>query len=107
MRFEYIGGKYTEFRGYVFAFGHPTTIMDKATEEALLKRVDFRRSEDEERKNADERQDAPEGQKALLATPALLDDEILPVTALDKDSCPKCGKVVRQGRYMHVKWCKG
>ena len=94
MRFEYTGGKYTEFRGYVFAFGHPTTITDKATEEALSKRVDFRRVEDEERKNADERQDAVEGQKALL-------------TPDSADACPKCGRTVRQGRYLHIKHCKG
>ena len=27
--------------------------------------------------------------------------------AQDPDSCPKCGKVVKQGKYMHVKFCKG
>lgn len=34
-------------------------------------------------------------------------DEVIPPTALDKDACPKCGRIVRQGRVMHVKFCKG
>ena len=25
----------------------------------------------------------------------------------DPDGCPKCGKVIKQGRYMHVKFCRG
>ena len=23
------------------------------------------------------------------------------------DACPKCGKIVKQGKYMHIKHCKG
>jgi Zn finger protein HypA/HybF involved in hydrogenase expression len=26
---------------------------------------------------------------------------------LDRYSCPKCGRHVRQGHYMHVKYCRG
>lgn len=25
----------------------------------------------------------------------------------DPHACPKCGRVVKQGHYMHVKYCKG
>ena len=25
----------------------------------------------------------------------------------DKHACPKCGKIVRQGKYLHQKFCKG
>lgn len=25
----------------------------------------------------------------------------------DPDACPKCGRVLRRGRYLHVKHCKG
>lgn len=25
----------------------------------------------------------------------------------DPEACPKCGKVVKQGRFLHVKHCKG
>jgi hypothetical protein len=41
MRYVYTAGPYTEFRGYVFVNGKPTTIRDKGTLEALAKRTDF------------------------------------------------------------------
>lgn len=25
----------------------------------------------------------------------------------DPNACPKCGRVLTRGRYMHVKYCKG
>lgn len=30
-----------------------------------------------------------------------------PQTIVPKDECPKCGKRVGRGRYMHIKNCKG
>jgi hypothetical protein len=30
-----------------------------------------------------------------------------PIIAVPKDECPKCGKRVGRGRYMHIKTCKG
>lgn len=94
MKYVYTGGDYAEFRGHVFAHGRPTTITDRATEEALLKRSDFTRYSDEERNDADERENASEGQKALLVGPKNF-------------ACPKCGKEVRRGRHMHIKNCRG
>ena len=41
MRFIY-DGQYRSFRGYVFAYGKPTTVVDKATQEACLKDSGFR-----------------------------------------------------------------
>ena len=35
-------GPYTEFRGYVFANGKPTTVTDRAALEAIAKRPDFK-----------------------------------------------------------------
>ena len=46
-KFIYTGGNYKEFRGYVFVNGNPTQIKDGATLEALLKREDFKRAEEE------------------------------------------------------------
>ena len=42
MKFIYTGGPYTEFRGYVFVNGKPTTISDRATLDALALRQDFK-----------------------------------------------------------------
>ena len=47
-KFVYTGGHYAEFRGYVFANGNPAHIKDGATLEALLKRPDFKRIDNEE-----------------------------------------------------------
>lgn len=71
-------GKYTTYRGYVFAHGKPTTITDRGTLTDIARNPMFR-----------EVTEAPE-----------------PVVA-DPYDCPKCGKNVKQGHYMHVKWCKG
>lgn len=30
-----------------------------------------------------------------------------PQTIVPRDECPKCGKRVGRGRYMHIKNCKG
>ena len=34
-------------------------------------------------------------------------DEPTAVAGASSDACQKCGKVVRQGRYIHEKYCKG
>lgn len=81
MKYVY-DGAYRSFMGRVFAFGHPVEITDKATMEALDKQPDFRKVEDEKV------QEAP------------------PQTVLS-DECPKCGKVVKRGKFMHQKHCKG
>lgn len=47
MKYVYIGGPYTEFRGYVFMNGKPTTILDKGTQIAIAKRPDFKEHKDE------------------------------------------------------------
>jgi hypothetical protein len=47
MKFVYTGGPYTEFRGYVFAYGKPTTVLDRGALEAIAKRADFKEWKDE------------------------------------------------------------
>ena len=42
-KFVYTGGKYREYRGYVFANGEPVTVRDGATAAALAKMGDFQR----------------------------------------------------------------
>lgn len=85
MRFSYVEGPYTQYWGYTFANGLPTTVPDKATQERLLRDSRFRRIDDEE-----EKQETAEAE--VLNSP---------------DACPKCGRVIRQGKYMHVKYCQG
>ncbi len=81
MKYAY-NGPYREFMGRVFAYGKPVEINDKATMEAIEKEPDFRKVEDEKVQETE--------------TKAVLSDE-----------CPKCGKVVKRGKVMHQKWCKG
>ena len=81
MKYVY-NGEYRSFMGRVFAYGKPVEITDKATMEAIEKQPDFTRVEDEKVEEA-----APQ---------AVLSDE-----------CPKCGKIVKRGKFMHQKHCKG
>lgn len=77
--------KYREFRGYVFANGHPVTINDRAAIEAMLKEPTLKEFNDE----------APK------------ETETAKTPVLDPFACPKCGRHVKQGRFLHVKHCKG
>ena len=85
MRFKCVTEPYRHFRGLLFQNGRATEVTDQATIEALEKHPDFQK--------ADEVQD----EKAIQEAPK----EVL------KDECPKCGKIVKRGKYMHAKWCKG
>ena len=85
MKFAFGGPKdYREFRGYVFAYGKPTDVRDQAAIDEISRDPTFRRIEDEEVQIAQTTQEV-----------------------LNPQACPKCGKILAQGRYMHVKYCKG
>lgn len=73
---------YRHFRGYLFFKGRPTNVTDKATIQALENHPDFQKAEHEEKKQ--------ETETKVLA-----------------DQCPKCGRIVKRGKYMHQKHCKG
>lgn len=64
IEFVYTGGKYREFRGYVFANGKPVVIKDAATVAALERDSTFKRFRDEER------QEATTPAKVLTQSPA-------------------------------------
>ncbi len=81
-------GKFRQFRGYVFANGNPVTITDRGTQEAIAKDATFKRV------------DKIEERQAPVTTPT-------PVSAAHADECPKCGRIVKQGKYLHVKHCTG
>ena len=85
MKFAYTGGPYKEYRGYVFTYGNPTDVADKATIEALSVNPLYRRIEDAMRKE--------EGQA--------------PAEEVVQDACLKCGKIITRGKHLHVKYCKG
>lgn len=82
MRYVY-DGPYIQIMGRMFAFGKPQEVTDKATIAVLEKRSDFRKVDDEK-----EIQKTPE--KRVLS-----------------DECPKCGKIVKRGKFMHQQHCKG
>ena len=47
-------------------------------------------------------------QKALdQARPYAREPVTKPQTTVPKDECPKCGKRIGRGRWMHIKNCKG
>lgn len=79
MKFIYTAGQYTQKLGRMFAFGQPVEVTDKATIMVLEKDPDFKKAESPQ-----------EVAKEVLA-----------------DECPKCGKVVKRGKFMHQKHCKG
>ena len=83
MKFVY-SGQYTQFMGRVFAIGKPEEITDRATIMALEKNQEFRKVE------------VIEDEKVQETPKTVLSDE-----------CPKCGKVVKRGKFMHQKHCKG
>ena len=88
MKYVY-SGMYTQFMGRVFFNGNAVDITDRATLEAIQKRPDFRRLEDEKK-------DQAPTEKVLKVLIVLMPDE-----------CPKCGKVVKRGKFMHQKFCRG
>ena len=81
MKFVY-QGMYTQFMGRVFFNWNAVDITDKATLAAIQKRPDFKRVDDEKK-------DQAPTEKVLIP-----------------DECPKCGKVVKRGKFMHQKHCK-
>ena len=74
-------GMYTCFMGRMFFNGNAVDITDKATLGAIQKRTDFRRVDDEKK-------DKAPTEKVLIP-----------------DECPKCGKIVKRGKFMHAKFC--
>ena len=80
----------------------PTDIKDKATIEALMLHQDFERVDD---KPLDE---DPEGGATTPQTPPVASNLEAPdkpkITDLT-DLCPKCGKKVKRGKFLHQKWC--
>lgn len=83
MRFVY-DGDYREFRGHVFAWRKPVTVIDRATIEACLKDPTFKEFKDAVRK-----------------------EEVPEAPAPEVKGCSKCGVVMNRGLYMHEKYCKG
>ena len=91
MQFIYTHGPWREFRGYVFAWGKPTDVKDQATINALSTNPLFKRIEDEIYQ-------APQA-KAIEAPAS--------PKVLDPHACPKCGRIVKQGKVLHIRWCRG
>jgi len=88
-------GKYREFRGYVFANGNPVTILDRGTLEAIVKDDSFKLVPQPVQ---------PEPEPQPIVEPEQVEYSDMDASA---DGCPKCGKVILRGRYMHEKYCKG
>jgi len=69
---------YRHFMGRLFMNYQPVEITDMGTLMLIEKHPDFERVEKVEEKK-----------------------EVLP------DVCPKCGRIVKRGKVMHAKFCKG
>ncbi len=81
----YFDGTYREFRGRVFWNKKPVTITDHVTLDAIKHDPAFKEYRE----------------------PEPLVEEIHEDPITNPDACPKCGRIVRQGRYAHVKYCEG
>ena len=82
--FRFMEGDFAQFRGQVFLYGKPTKVTDRATIDALRRNPIFEEIKDEAQ-----------------------EQETAEATVLNKDECPKCGRIVSHGKYMHQKYCKG
>jgi len=77
MKFIHIAGDYRCVDGHTFLFRNSVTVENKTTIAKLLTDNDF--------EVVNERQ----------------------VTVASPDACPKCGRIIKQGKFMHAKYCKG
>jgi hypothetical protein len=109
MKFIHVAGDYATKDGVTFFFKNPTEVENKSTIEKLLKDPDYITHES--------------WMNAFVGAEEKLDPKPAPLAAhiigakktLDgpenseaiQDACPKCGRVVKQGKYMHQKFCKG
>ncbi len=92
MKYVFTGGKYTQFMGRTFSFGQPVEVNDRATLKALEGRRDFAQYIEHLSKEPSH---------------AVRQEEKEEVVVVNMDACPKCGKVLSRGKYLHVKWCRG
>ncbi len=75
-----------DFHGHIFFRGVPVTVRDKATVARCLSDPRFHPVE-EAKDETQEAQAAPQ--------------------VLDPHACDKCGRIVRQGMFLHRRHCKG
>lgn len=80
-------GLYRQYRGYVFAQGHPVDVTDSATLELIKREPDFQPYEEK-----------PD-EKAQIQAPD-------PAPVLKGKECSVCHKLIPRGWYMHQKYCK-
>ena len=85
MKFVY-NGQYKEFRGYVFFNRNPVNVSDACTRDILLKDKNFYQFD---------------------AHSVPIEPQLKIEVETSKYECKKCGKYVKQGHYMHERWCKG
>lgn len=85
MKFIHVGGDIADFGGHTFMFRNPVDVTNRATIASLLKNPKFRKFENEKEI------EIPKEKKVLT----------------EGKACSKCGKVLRQGIYLHEKYCKG
>ena len=101
MKFICITEPYRHFRGWLFAYGKPTDVTDRATIAALERHPDFMRVDEKPSEEGLE-----EGATTPLPDPVAssLGDPGKPKIP---DICPKCGKTVKRGKFMHQRFCRG
>jgi PHP family Zn ribbon phosphoesterase len=88
MKFVHIGGDIRFIDGNMFLFKNAVDVVNKSTIEKLLKDPDF-----EVYQEATLFQEKKETKKEEKKE--------------NPDACPKCGRVIKQGKYLHAKHCKG
>ncbi len=96
MKYVY-DGEYCEFRGRVFAWRHPVDITDRGTLEAIARNPSFKKYPDDVVLNTEF-----SGKPRVTTVIEKVD-----YFDMNPDACPKCGRTVTQGKYLHIKFCKG
>lgn len=84
MKYVYTKGTYAQFEGYEFLFGKPTEITNPATLQRIAGRDGF----------------APYSELVEK-------EEVKAPEEFKGNQCEKCGRVIKQGMFMHRKHCKG
>ena len=95
MRYIYTGGPYRQFRGYVFIGQTPVEITDRGTLLAIERMHDFKLKQEEH--HEDYKEEKTEAKTEVLT----------PAKATVANACPKCGRVLSRGMFMHRKYCRG
>ena len=93
MKFIHVGGDIADFDGYTFMFKNPVDVTNQYTIDRLMKNPKF---------IVVESSDVSFTQLNDNLNRIMVETKVTASTV-----CKKCGKQLKQGIYLHEKYCKG